>query len=54
MTGFRAKTKRTSDPRGVHNVALERWLRNNPTASAGDRAAAENVVKDLKNALGRN
>ncbi len=32
--------------------ALEKWLRNNPTARAGDRAAAENIIKDLRNALG--
>ena len=33
--------------------ALDRWLRNNPTSAAGDRAAAENVMKDLKDALGK-
>ena len=31
---------------------LERWLQKNPTASPGDRAAAENVLRDLRNALG--
>ncbi|HEU4578517.1 MAG TPA: pre-toxin TG domain-containing protein [Polyangiaceae bacterium] len=31
---------------------LEKWLRDNPTARPGDRAAAENVLKDLRNALG--
>ncbi len=31
--------------------ALGGWLRNNPTASASDRAAAENVIRDLRNAL---
>jgi hypothetical protein len=31
---------------------LEKWLRNNPTADSGDRAAAENVLRDLKNAFG--
>src|SRR5690606_24868506 len=30
---------------------LERWLRNNPEATPGDRAAAENVIQDMKNAL---
>jgi hypothetical protein len=30
---------------------LERWLRDNPTASAGDRATAENILADLKDAL---
>lgn len=34
-------------------TALERWsTRNATTASPGDRAAAENVMRDLKNALG--
>lgn len=30
---------------------LQTWLRRNPTASSGDRAAAENMLKDLQNAL---
>ncbi len=29
---------------------LERWIRKNPTAYPGDRAAAENVLKDLREA----
>ncbi|MBH5403175.1 RHS repeat protein, partial [Bradyrhizobium sp. CNPSo 4010] len=32
--------------------ALERWLSNNLTARPGDRAAAENVIRDMRNALG--
>ncbi len=32
--------------------ALEKWLDKNPTASPGDRAAAENVILDLQNSLG--
>lgn len=31
---------------------LERWLRNNPTAPPGDKAAVENIIYDLKDALG--
>lgn len=31
--------------------ALERWMSNNPTARPGDRAAAENVIRDMSNAL---
>jgi hypothetical protein len=31
--------------------SLERWLTQNPTALQGDRAAAENIIKDLRNAL---
>lgn len=34
-------------------VNLKKWLKNNPTASSGDRAAAQNVVRDLQNALGK-
>lgn len=30
---------------------LERWLRKNPHATHGDRAAAENVIRDMQNAL---
>jgi hypothetical protein len=31
---------------------LNKWMNNNPTASPGDRAAAENVLRDMLNALG--
>ena len=31
---------------------LQRWLSRNPTASPGDRAAAENLIIDMTNALG--
>ena len=30
---------------------LDDWIRNNPRALSGDRAAAENILKDLHNAL---
>ena len=30
---------------------LEKWLGNNPTARPGDRAAAENIIKDLQDAF---
>lgn len=33
---------------------LKGWLRNNPNASLGDRAAAQNVLLDLLDALGGN
>ena len=32
--------------------ALEKWSGNNLKASPGERAAAENIVSDLRNALG--
>lgn len=32
--------------------SLERWLSNNPAALPGDRAAAENIIRDMSNALG--
>lgn len=31
--------------------SLERWLSINPTAMPGDRAAAENIIRDMRNAL---
>lgn len=31
--------------------ALGKWLANNPTARPGDRAAAENIIRDMSNAL---
>ena len=34
-----------------YSTALQDWLRANPTAPGVDRAAAENVLKDLQNAL---
>ena len=34
--------------------ALQRWSNKNPTARPGDRAAAENVIRDRQNALGEN
>jgi hypothetical protein len=32
-------------------TALKRWLAKNPTSGPGDRAAAENVIRDMENAL---
>lgn len=32
-------------------IRLQNWLRANPTASPSDRAVAENVLRDLQNAL---
>jgi len=34
-------------------LALERWIAKYPHASSGDRAAAENVIQDLGEALER-
>jgi hypothetical protein len=34
-------------------IRLQKWINDNPSARPGDRAAAENVLKDLLNALGR-
>ena len=31
---------------------LNRWVKNNPTASPGDRAAVENIIQDINDALG--
>ncbi|WP_247653146.1 VENN motif pre-toxin domain-containing protein [Pantoea sp. Cy-640] len=35
----------------TYSRALTKWLENNPNASPNDRAAAENVLKDMQNAL---
>jgi hypothetical protein len=32
-------------------IRLSKWLEKNPTALPGDRAAAENIIRDLQNAL---
>ena len=32
-------------------IRLEKWLKQNPAASVGDRAAADNIIKDLQNSL---
>ncbi|ESE57398.1 Rhs family protein, partial [Salmonella enterica subsp. salamae serovar 58:l,z13,z28:z6 str. 00-0163] len=34
-----------------YSESLQRWLNKNPSASPGDRAAAENVLRDLRRAL---
>ncbi len=34
--------------------ALEKWLSKNPGGSAGDRAAAQSILDDLRSALGGN
>ncbi len=34
-----------------YSESLQRWLNKNPSASPGDRAAAENVLRDLQRAL---
>ena len=33
-------------------IKLSEWLKNNPSANPGDRAAAENIIKQIRNALG--
>ncbi|GAB7263870.1 hypothetical protein DZJ_04200 [Dickeya ananatis] len=35
----------------TYSRALQDWLNKNPQASSSDRAAAENVLKDMQNAL---
>ena len=34
-----------------YSVALQKWLDSNPSASFSDRSAAQNVLRDLQNAL---
>lgn len=35
-----------------YSTALQKWLDSNPNAPFGDRSAAQNVLRDLQNALG--
>lgn len=35
-----------------YSKALRKWLRDNPTARAQDRAVAENILLDMNDALG--
>ena len=32
---------------------LKNWLKNNPKATVSDRAAAENILIDLKDGIGK-
>ncbi|AZG15417.1 type IV secretion protein Rhs [Cupriavidus pauculus] len=34
-----------------YSVALQKWLDSNPNAPFNDRSAAQNVLRDLQNAL---
>ncbi len=52
MTGEMVSDKMHSQKGRESIKRLELWLKQNPTASLGDRAAAENIILDLKNALG--
>lgn len=51
VTGLAVKEKFHNQKAAQSTVFLKRWIKNNPTASSGDIAAAENVLKDLQNAL---
>lgn len=43
---------RSHAQKGANDMrAIQKWLEKNPGARPGDRAAAENIVKDLKDAL---
>jgi hypothetical protein len=50
-TGNKVSGKLHSQKGENHIKAFENWLNKNPNATPGDRAAAENVIKDLMNAL---
>ncbi len=51
MTGERVRSKLHSQKGIEYTKKFEKWLEDHPIASHGDRAAAENIIKDLKNAL---
>ena len=50
-TGRSVGGKLHSQKAGDYIKGLQRWINGNPGASLGDRAAAENVLKDLQNAM---
>lgn len=51
QTGEATKGRFHSEKAGNRIRQLETWLKNNPKARPGDRAAAENLLQDMKNAL---
>lgn len=53
-TGGTVGGKMHTQKAGEAVLYLQRWLLNNPTASPGDRVAAENVLRDLGDALAGN
>ena len=50
-TGKPVKGRFHSQKAAITITKLNEWLRKNPTASSSDRAAAENVIVDIQNAL---
>jgi hypothetical protein len=50
-TGQSVGGKTYSQKAEDYSRALQDWIKRNPMAPSGDRAAAENVLKDLQNAL---
>jgi hypothetical protein len=51
QTGVSVQGRFHTQKAGEMAGRLEGWLSRNPTASPGDRAAAENTLRDLRNAL---
>ena len=47
QTGGRFHSQKAED----YSRALQKWLKSNPTARLSDRAAAENMLRDMQNAL---
>lgn len=50
-TGEPLKGRMHSQKAADRSKQIEKWLRDHPTASPGDRAGAENVLRDMQNAL---
>ncbi len=50
-TGVRVGGKLHAQKAAESVTRLQKWLTRNPTAAAGDRAAAESVLRDLQDAL---
>ncbi len=49
--GERVGNKNHSTKDSQYIKAFERWLENHPSANLYDRAAAENIINDLREAL---
>jgi len=50
-TGTKIRGRSHTQKAENYSAALQDWLNRNPSAPPGDRAAAENVLRDMQNAL---
>lgn len=50
-TGFNVGGKTHTQKANNYSSFILKWLEKNPNASASDRAVAENILRDMQNAL---